>query len=61
VTLLAFSWARAARVSRALPETDPTRACKLQSARFFFNYVFPYRVAQHLIAIESARETLAFV
>jgi hypothetical protein len=60
VTLLALSWARAARVSRALPETDPLRAGKLQSAGFFFDYL-PSRLAQHLAAIVDARATLAFI
>ncbi len=60
VALLAFAWARAARVSRALPEEDPLRAAKLQSAGFFFDYL-PARLAQHLGAIVSARAALAFV
>ncbi|VVN73606.1 acyl-CoA dehydrogenase family protein [Pseudomonas fluorescens] len=60
MTLLALAWARAARVSRALPEEDPLRAGKLQSAGFFFNYL-PSRVAQHLAAIEGAQAALAFV
>ncbi|MBV6659720.1 acyl-CoA dehydrogenase [Pseudomonas yamanorum] len=60
VTLLALSWARAARVSRALPADDPLRADKLQSARFFFNYL-PSRVAQYRVAIENACEALPFV
>jgi hypothetical protein len=60
VALLAFAWARAARVSRALPEDDPLRAAKLQSAGFFFDYL-PARLAQHLGAIDSARAALAFV
>lgn len=60
VTLLALSWARAARVSRALPETDPLRAGKLQSAGFFFDYL-PSRLAQHLAAIVDARAALAFI
>ena len=60
VTLLALAWARAARVSRALPEDDPLRADKLQSARFFFNYL-PSRVAQYRVAIENACQALPFV
>lgn len=60
ISLLALSWARAARVSRALPEHDPLRANKLQSAGFFFDYL-PSRVAQHVMAIEAARAALAFV
>ncbi|MFN3355578.1 MAG: acyl-CoA dehydrogenase [Pseudomonas sp.] len=60
VALLAFAWARAARVSRALPEDDPLRAAKLQSAGFFFDYL-PSRLAAHLGAINSARAALAFV
>ncbi|WP_447095475.1 acyl-CoA dehydrogenase family protein [Pseudomonas sp. CF10PS3] len=60
VALLAFAWARAARVSRALPEGDPLRAAKLQSAGFFFDYL-PSRLAQHLGAIDGARAALAFV
>ncbi|WP_345894185.1 purine-cytosine permease family protein [Pseudomonas emilianonis] len=60
VALLALAWARAARVSRALPEDDPLRAAKLQSAGFFFDYL-PSRLAQHLGAIDAARAALAFV
>ena len=60
VTLLAMAWARAARVSRALPDDDPLRAAKLQSAGFFFDYL-PSRLAQHLGAIDAARAALAFV
>ena len=60
VALLAFAWARAARVSRALPEEDPLRAAKLQSAGFFFDYL-PSRLAQHLGAIDGARAALAFI
>ncbi|MFJ4135615.1 acyl-CoA dehydrogenase [Pseudomonas cyclaminis] len=60
VALLAFAWARAARVSRALPEGDPVRGAKLQSAGFFFDYL-PSRLAQHLGAIDGARAALAFV
>lgn len=60
VALLAMAWARAARVSRALPEEDPLRAAKLQSAGFFFDYL-PSRLAQHLGAIDCARAVLAFV
>ncbi|WPN20836.1 acyl-CoA dehydrogenase [Pseudomonas marginalis] len=60
VALLAFAWARAARVSRALPDDDPLRAAKLQSAGFFFDYL-PSRLAQHLGAIDGARAALAFI
>jgi alkylation response protein AidB-like acyl-CoA dehydrogenase len=60
VTLLAMAWARAARVSRALPDDDPLRAAKLQSAGFFFDYL-PSRLAQYLGAIDAARAALAFV
>lgn len=60
VTLLALAWARAARVSRALPEEDPLRAGKLQSAGFFFDYL-PSRVAQHLGAVVDARAALPFI
>lgn len=60
VALLALAWARAARVSSALPEDAPLRASKRQSAGFFFDYL-PSRVAQHLGAIESARAALAFI
>jgi hypothetical protein len=60
VALLAFAWARAARVSRALREDDPLRAAKLQSAGFFFDYL-PSRLAQHLGAIDGARAALAFI
>ncbi|WP_288097629.1 acyl-CoA dehydrogenase [Pseudomonas sp.] len=60
VALLAMAWTRAARVSRALPEDDPLRAAKLQSAGFFFDYL-PSRVTQHLSAIDGARAALAFI
>ena len=60
VALQGFAWTRAARVSRLLPESDPVRACKLQTANFFFAYLLPeadYRIA----AIHGARTRLAFL
>ena len=60
VALLAFSWARAARVSRLLPDSDPLRANKLETARFFFAYLLP-EADQRLAAIRAARAPLPFL
>ncbi|MNU10256.1 hypothetical protein D3C72_2573060 [compost metagenome] len=60
MALLAFSWARAARVSRLLPESDPLRAHKLETARFFFAYLLP-EADQRLAAIRAARAPLPFL
>lgn len=60
VALLAFAWARAARVSRLLPDNDPLRAGKLETANFFFAYLLPeadYRIA----AIRAAKVPLPFL
>ena len=60
VALLGFAWVRGARVSRLLPDSDPVRASKLQTAQFFFAYVLPeadYRIA----SIRGAMARLAFV
>lgn len=60
VALLGFSWARAARVSRLLPDGDPLRANKLETARFFFAYLLP-EADQRLAAIRAARAPLPFL
>ena len=60
VALLGFSWARAARVSRLLPDSDPLRANKLETARFFFAYLLP-EADQRLAAIRAARAPLPFL
>lgn len=60
VALLAFSWARAARVSRLLPDSDPLRANKLETAGFFFAYLLP-EADQRIAAIRAARAPLPFV
>ena len=60
VALLAFSWARAARVSRLLPDSDPLRANKLETAGFFFAYLLP-EADQRLAAIRAARAPLPFL
>lgn len=60
VALLGFSWARAARVSRLLPDSDPLRANKLETARFFFAYLLP-EADQRLAAIRAARVPLPFL
>jgi alkylation response protein AidB-like acyl-CoA dehydrogenase len=60
VALLAFSWARAARVSRLLPNSDPLRANKLETAGFFFAYLLP-EADQCIAAIRAARAPLPFV
>ena len=60
VALLGFAWARAARVSRLLPDSDPLQASKLQTAHFFFAYGLPeadYRIA----SIHAAKAGLAFI
>ena len=60
LALLGFAWTRAARVSRGLVATDPLRACKLQTAQFFFAYLLPaadYRIT----SIHAAQASLAFV
>jgi hypothetical protein len=60
VALLAYSWSRAARVSRLLPDSDPLRASKLETAGFFFAYLLPeadYRIA----AIRAAKAPLPFL
>ena len=60
LTLLALAWARAARVSRQLPEDDPLRAVKLETAGFFFSYLLP-QAEQHMAAVRGARARLAFI
>ncbi|MNF97700.1 hypothetical protein D3C84_805370 [compost metagenome] len=60
LTLLALAWARAARVSRHLPEGDPLRAVKLETAGFFFSYLLP-QAEQHMAAVRGARARLAFI
>ncbi|NBF04033.1 acyl-CoA dehydrogenase [Pseudomonas sp. Fl5BN2] len=60
LSLLALAWARAARVSRVLPQSDPLRAQKLQSAQFFFSYLLP-QVESRMAAVRGARAPLAFV
>ncbi|MBJ2258064.1 acyl-CoA dehydrogenase [Pseudomonas psychrophila] len=60
VALLGFAWVRGARVSRLLPDSDPVRAGKLQTAQFFFAYLLPeadYRIA----SVRGAQASLAFV
>ncbi|WP_414157997.1 acyl-CoA dehydrogenase [Pseudomonas sp. BNK-45] len=60
LSLLALAWTRAARVSRRLPEGDPLRGAKLETAGFFFSYLLP-RVEQRMTAVRSARAGLAFI
>lgn len=60
LSLLALAWARAARVSRRLPEGDPLRGAKLATAGFFFSYLLP-QVEQRMTAVRSARAELAFI
>jgi len=60
LSLLALAWARAARVSRKLPEGDPLRGAKLETAGFFFSYLLP-QVEQRMTAVRNARAALAFV
>ncbi|WP_236186299.1 acyl-CoA dehydrogenase [Pseudomonas protegens] len=60
LSLLALAWARAARVSRRLPEGDPQRGAKLETAGFFFSYLLP-QVEQRMTAVRGARAALAFI
>ena len=60
LSLLALAWARAARVSRGLPESDPLRVAKLETAGFFFSYLLP-QVEQRIAAVRGARAVLAFI
>ncbi|WP_404937101.1 acyl-CoA dehydrogenase family protein [Pseudomonas sp. JDS08PS003] len=60
LSLLALAWARAARVSRRLPEGDPLRGAKLETAGFFFSYLLP-QVEQRMTAVRNARAELAFI
>lgn len=60
LSLLALAWARAARVSRRLPQGDPLRGAKLATAKFFFSYLLP-QVEQRMTAVRSARAELAFI
>ncbi|RBJ82207.1 acyl-CoA dehydrogenase [Pseudomonas sp. MWU12-2534b] len=60
LSLLALAWARAARVSRRLPEGDPLREAKLETAGFFFSYLLP-QVEQRMTAVRGARAALAFI
>ncbi|MDP4573265.1 acyl-CoA dehydrogenase [Pseudomonas sp. LPH60] len=60
LSLLALAWTRAARVSRRLPEGDPLRGAKLETAGFFFSYLLP-QVEQRMTAVRSARAGLAFI
>ncbi|PUA43166.1 acyl-CoA dehydrogenase [Pseudomonas protegens] len=60
LSLLALAWTRAARVSRRLPEGDPLRGAKLETAGFFFSYLFP-QVEQRMTAVRNARAGLAFI
>ncbi|MEB0150832.1 acyl-CoA dehydrogenase C-terminal domain-containing protein, partial [Pseudomonas sp. CCC2.2] len=60
LALLAFAWVRTARVSRQLPESDPLRAHKLETAEYFFAYELP-QVDYRIAAIHAARASLAFL
>lgn len=60
LTLLAFAWTRAARVSQALPSEDPQRLTKPETARFFFAYLMPEH-ARAVLSIEHARAPLPFL
>jgi hypothetical protein len=60
VALLAFAWARAARVALALTDSDPLRISKLQTASFFFAYLLP-EADQRIAAIRAARAPLPFL
>ncbi|WEK07593.1 MAG: acyl-CoA dehydrogenase [Candidatus Pseudomonas colombiensis] len=58
--LLAFAWARSARVAGALAADDPQRSLKRETAGFFFSYLLP-RAGQALQGVRGARASLAFV
>jgi alkylation response protein AidB-like acyl-CoA dehydrogenase len=60
VALLAFAWTRAARVARSLPDSDPLRISKLQTASFFFAYLLP-EADQRIAAIRAAKAPLPFL
>ncbi|WP_416757247.1 acyl-CoA dehydrogenase [Pseudomonas sp. BNK-6] len=60
LSLLALAWTRAARVSRRLPEGDPLRGAKLETAGFFFSYLLP-QVEPRMTAVRNARAGLAFI
>ena len=59
VALLAFAWTRSARVSRVLPDSDPLRVSKLETAGFFFAYVLP-QVDYRIAVIRAAKAALPF-
>lgn len=58
--LLAFAWARTARVAQPLLAGDPWYQEKLDSAGFFFSYLLP-EADLHIARIQAARARLAFV
>lgn len=60
VALLAFAWTRSARVAQTLPKTDPQRAEKEETARFFFDYLLP-EVDARIAAIHAAKAALPFL
>jgi len=43
-----------------LPEGDPLRGAKLETAGFFFSYLLP-QVEQRMTAVRGARAALAFI
>ena len=59
-SLLAFAWARSARLAAPLRAEDPWYQEKLDSAAFFFTYLLP-ETELRLARIEVARAPLAFL
>lgn len=58
--LLAFAWARTARVAQPLLADNPWYQEKLDSAGFFFNYLLP-EVDLHIARIQAAHAPLPFL
>jgi len=58
--LLAYAWARSARLANALLAEDPWYQEKLDSAAFFFSYLLP-EVELRIARIDAARAPLAFL
>nr|WP_288455126.1 acyl-CoA dehydrogenase family protein [uncultured Pseudomonas sp.] len=58
--LLAFAWARSARLATPLLAEDPWHQEKLDSAAFFFTYLLP-ETDLRIARIEAARAPLAFL
>jgi hypothetical protein len=60
LVLLAFAWARSARLARPRAQVDPFYRDKLVTAQFFFDYLLP-TVDLHLRLMRVARKGLPFI